>query len=318
MKSRVNAIMSMFLLLTHSFSNAEPVPAREGNADFPASHRLLDSPESETGWQRVSPQGEEFSILSPVAPTLSKQGRDYTMSGTDEKILDHRSYGGYADGFNFYIESFKAARPKNILKVLKEKRYPLRVLEGEIKLNGYDAREYRLTYAHSYGKYFEIITKKHVYLIILASRGAKNTSVARFVSGLILGDNIREPATGQVLDVRDSPLYKSAITGETGPPQTPGKIYKPSEVTSKAAIVGRPEPTYTEEARQKQVMGTVVLRGVFAADGQVRDLRVMSGLEGGLTGKAIEAALSIRFFPAEKDGQPVSQYIQIEYNFNLY
>jgi TonB family protein len=100
--------------------------------------------------------------------------------------------------------------------------------------------------------------------------------------------------------------------------QPPGKTYKPGEASRKAVIVGRPEPPYTDEARRDQVMGTVVLRAVFGADGYVNTIRVVSGLKGGLTGKAIEAALSLRFFPAEKDGQLISQYIQIEYNFNLY
>jgi hypothetical protein len=37
-----------------------------------------------------------------------------------------------------------------------------------------------------------------------------------------------------------------------------------------------------------------------------------------LTEKAISAARMIKFMPAMKDGRAVSQYIQIEYNFNLY
>ncbi|MBA3323229.1 MAG: energy transducer TonB, partial [Pyrinomonadaceae bacterium] len=38
----------------------------------------------------------------------------------------------------------------------------------------------------------------------------------------------------------------------------------------------------------------------------------------GLTEKAIEAARRITFTPAEKDGRPVSQYITLVYNFNIY
>ena len=301
------------------------VPVQRGRASFPAARSLSNSLKAETEWQRATPQGEEFSILTPVAPTLCKQGGDYLIGGSGERVLDHRSYGGYVNSFIFYIESFKTARPKNLLKVLDDERYPLRVFEDEIKIEGHDAKQYRLTHEQYYGKYFEVLTKKHVYLITLASRGGDNTSVARFISALSLGDNLAGPAALQVLDVRDNPTYKSALlseaaapVSEAAPAQPAEKIYKPSEASRKAVIVSRPEPVYTEAARQKQVMGTVVLRGVFGADGQVRNLRVKQGLKEGLTGKAIEAALSIRFFPAEKDGQPVSQYIQIEYNFNLY
>lgn len=96
------------------------------------------------------------------------------------------------------------------------------------------------------------------------------------------------------------------------------KVYKPGEVTIKARILSRPEPQYTEEARKNQVTGTIVLRGVFASDGRVRAIRVVKGLSFGLTLAAIRTARRIKFVPAMRDGKPVSQYIQIEYNFNLY
>jgi len=62
----------------------------------------------------------------------------------------------------------------------------------------------------------------------------------------------------------------------------------------------------------------VVLRAVFAEDGLVKNIRVVSGLPFGLTERAVAAAQEIKFSPAMKDGRAVSQYIQIEYNFNLY
>ena len=41
-------------------------------------------------------------------------------------------------------------------------------------------------------------------------------------------------------------------------------------------------------------------------------------LKDGMTEAAIEAARNIRFFPAGKDGKPVSQWMTLEYNFNLF
>ena len=105
-------------------------------------------------------------------------------------------------------------------------------------------------------------------------------------------------------------------TGNNG--LDPNKIFAPREVTVKARILSRPEPQYTEEARKNQVSGTVVLRAVFSSNGQVTSIRTVSGLPNGLTERAIAAARQIRFSPAMKDGRAVSQYIQIEYNFNLY
>ena len=96
------------------------------------------------------------------------------------------------------------------------------------------------------------------------------------------------------------------------------RVFTPREVDQKARILSRPEPHYTEEARAEGVGGTVVLRAVFSARGQVTNVRVMSGLPGGLTESAVEAARQIKFTPALKGGRAVPQYIQIEYNFSLF
>jgi len=94
--------------------------------------------------------------------------------------------------------------------------------------------------------------------------------------------------------------------------------FNPRDVDQKAKIISRSDPQYTDEARENSVEGTVVLRAVFAEDGLVKNIRVVSGLPFGLTERAVAAAREIKFSPAMKDGRAVSQYIQIEYNFNLY
>ena len=96
------------------------------------------------------------------------------------------------------------------------------------------------------------------------------------------------------------------------------KIFSGKEVTSKARVLDKPEPTYTEAARKNQITGTVVLRAVFSAGGSVTNIHAVSGLPDGLTERAIAAAKSIRFVPATKDGHPVSMWMELQYNFNLY
>jgi len=95
-------------------------------------------------------------------------------------------------------------------------------------------------------------------------------------------------------------------------------VYKMDTVTTKAQILSKPEPLYTEEARQKGVKGTIRLRLALSFDGQVRHILVVKGLGEGLTQMAVNAARGIKFTPATKDGRPVSQFVTIEYNFNIY
>lgn len=90
------------------------------------------------------------------------------------------------------------------------------------------------------------------------------------------------------------------------------------DVTTRARVTRKPEPQYTDAARSNGVTGSVVLRAIFAADGTVRDIRVVKRLPYGLTERAVAAARQIKFKPATKNGLPVSMYVQLEYNFNLY
>ena len=96
------------------------------------------------------------------------------------------------------------------------------------------------------------------------------------------------------------------------------RTFSAKEVTRKAQITSRPEPLYTEEARKNQITGSVSLRMVLNANGSVSNIAPLSRLPDGLTEKAIAAARQIKFSPAEKDGRKVSQYVTIQYNFNIY
>lgn len=97
-----------------------------------------------------------------------------------------------------------------------------------------------------------------------------------------------------------------------------GEIVHPSEITSRARLLSKPEPTYTASARMSGVTGTVVLRAVFTADGSVDHILVLRSLPYGLTEMSIAAARRIKFVPAMKNGKPVSMFMQLEYSFHLF
>ncbi|HEX7956607.1 MAG TPA: energy transducer TonB, partial [Pyrinomonadaceae bacterium] len=106
-------------------------------------------------------------------------------------------------------------------------------------------------------------------------------------------------------------LYGSAGGESTG-------VFRQAEVTTRAVITYKPEPAFTEEARQRGVTGRVRLRAVLGADGRVHNVVAIKRLPAGLTEKCVEVARKIRFTPAMRDGVPVSQYVVLEYNFNIY
>jgi len=104
----------------------------------------------------------------------------------------------------------------------------------------------------------------------------------------------------------------------TGDGNWSDRVLEGREVEQRAKLLLKPEPQYTEEARRNQITGTVMLRVVFSNAGHVEQIHAVQTLPFGLTEKAIAAARQIRFVPATKAGRPVSVWMQLEYNFNLY
>jgi len=117
------------------------------------------------------------------------------------------------------------------------------------------------------------------------------------------------------------PQNGSGVKGTPGDAVDEGdynRVFSGREVTQKVRVFRKPEPTYTESASKYRITGTVVLRALFSAEGKVTDIEVVKKLPHGLTGATIKAARSISFSPAMKDGHPVSMYMELQYNFNLY
>ena len=97
-----------------------------------------------------------------------------------------------------------------------------------------------------------------------------------------------------------------------------GPIYDSKEVSRVAKLTYKPEPAYTKEARAKGLKGVIRLTAVLCRTGRVTDIVVTKGLPHGMTEQAVEATRGIKFIPAEKDGQEVSQRARFEYYFNVF
>lgn len=93
------------------------------------------------------------------------------------------------------------------------------------------------------------------------------------------------------------------------------EVLSAKDVSSRARIIYKPEPRFTERARRNMTNGTVRLRLLLTADGKVADVRIIKGLADGLAENSIRAACGIQFMPALKDDRPVSQSVMVEYGF---
>jgi protein TonB len=93
--------------------------------------------------------------------------------------------------------------------------------------------------------------------------------------------------------------------------------FQPKEVDTKAEITAKPDPVYTREARRAGVQGIVTLKLLLLPDGKLDRIKVVRGLPYGLTENAIRAACKVKFKPAVKAGNPVAQWVTIQYGFQL-
>ena len=111
---------------------------------------------------------------------------------------------------------------------------------------------------------------------------------------------------------------KPAQTPETKPGQNIADPLRAGGAVKRAEVTAKPEPKASCATDDDTIPGVVRLRAILSSSGDVTNISVIKGLPGGLTEKAIAAAKQIRFTPAEKDGRKVSQYVTLEYSFNVY
>ncbi len=100
-----------------------------------------------------------------------------------------------------------------------------------------------------------------------------------------------------------SPATNASETTRMSPDQ-PEALSQPAEMS------------YPSLARQMKVEGSVLLQALIAADGSIRNLRVLSG-NPILTSAAVEAARQWRFAPYLQNGRPIETQAKIMVNFTM-
>jgi TonB family protein len=87
--------------------------------------------------------------------------------------------------------------------------------------------------------------------------------------------------------------------------------------TSPVEITYKPNPVYTDEARNLKLEGEVLLEVNFTANGQLHVNRVVRGLGHGLDEAAVAAANKMRFKPALRNGQAIDSTAVVHVVFQL-
>nr|MDQ3744224.1 energy transducer TonB [Acidobacteriota bacterium] len=203
-------------------------------------------------------------------------------------------------------------------------------------LDGHPAREYAVGLKKERGPVYVCADAEHIYVVAALGADAQSPQLRQFVNSFGFGavrrtnpsqpsGDVRGGGTGTGGGIGPGRGYNTGggdargnNAGGGDAPVDYSRPFKQNEVTRKAIITFKPEPGFTEGARKFQASGVVRLRAILAATGEVTGITVVKWLPHGLTEKAIAAAKQVRFTPAQKDDHAVSQYIVLEYNFNIY
>lgn len=142
------------------------------------------------------------------------------------------------------------------------------------------------------------------------------TGGANGVKGTIasagFGSGIAQPGQSNVSHAIQTGGFSSQeIAQAVRPQQVQAGPTTPVEITFK------PNPVYTDEARQLRLQGEVLLEVMFGANGQLHVNRVVRGLGHGLDEAAIEAANKIRFKPAMQGGVATDSTAVVHVSFQM-
>jgi TonB family protein len=146
------------------------------------------------------------------------------------------------------------------------------------------------------------------------AKGLKGT-----VASAGFGNGIAQPGQG---DGRSNGRGAGVQTGGFAAQQLAqaSKAQHPSDTgpaTNPVEITFKPNPVYTEEARQLRLEGEVLLEVMFSSSGQLHINRVVRGLGHGLDEAAVKAADQMRFKPALRNGLPVDSTAIVHVVFQL-
>lgn len=252
-------------------------------------------------WQRYTVEGEEFSVKLPPRPVLTSL---HVVDPQSRRKRWERTLMASADGVHYWVYTYENPKPRQSLKdfVADQTKHQgsKLIAKRSFEKDGFARHEYEWVHQKRPRTEQFIATERHLYRFLIDGARASDPAAKQFFASIMLGKNPEGLAVGE------SPY----LNGE--------KVYTAKEVDKKARLTRFPPPVYSEEARSNKVTGTVVLKALLSANGQVTNISVVSGLPFGLTERAIAAARKVQFVPAVKNGKNVSMWMQLEYNFNLY
>ena len=130
-------------------------------------------------------------------------------------------------------------------------------------------------------------------------------------------DQTTAPAPLNLPGTADDKAVSSLVAAIPVAPVKPApEVLNISQGVTQGLLIRRVQPVYPPQALAMRVQGSVQLQATISKDGNITNLKVMSG-QAVLSRAAVEAVRQWKYKPYFLDGQPVEIQTQITFNFKL-
>ncbi len=288
-------------------------------------------------WVQIESENKEISFAVPdnFSFAFDKKGFSHSNPKDFREKYDYknlRSLTAYENGVTMFFESYDV---KNSQKALSYFLYDYPQSKYQkISFENISGLQIILDKSN-YTSLYYFASEKNIYLIGFGARKPTGDTISKFLKTIKLnGKFVFEPNAERFKE-------SDKILSIVNLPETPVEIVynltnrmpdkkkvsdKISDETKKPelesektfAIVLKPRPIYTDEARQKAEVGIVRFEVSFSENGRIKRIVINKDLRYGLTENAIKALKRLRFIPSESNNTPISSVKFIEYSFMVY
>ncbi|CAN5486772.1 hypothetical protein BH18ACI3_BH18ACI3_21430 [soil metagenome] len=293
---------------------------------FAYSQQPIGQLDSKDKWIRVQSDNGEFSIEVPAKYKFyyNKDGIFVRESSTDYRLTNMRMLNTYNAGTLLSFEMYEAKKDA-LNAIYNQDIYKINDNEKSvIKRSDHSIRQSVIRTDKSYltRQYFS--SKTHIYILTAITRGKETPELRRFLDSLIFKPNIKDgPDSNAILlsklpvteiDVEQK-IEKESVSSPaaTKPPDKPK-----DENIIPVTIFSKPRASFTEQARQNRITGTIRLKITLSEDGFIPHIVVVKTLPEGLLRQALFSAIRIKFLPKENQGKPETVVVTVEYSFDIY
>ncbi|MET0753329.1 MAG: energy transducer TonB, partial [Pyrinomonadaceae bacterium] len=280
-------------------------------------------------WERYAVKDKQVSVLFPKLPVLEKKSDACNDKDTD-------TYSAYANEVVYTLRIVSGTKAKNRKFCLNKKDFDENSFQERLnELKNSTEKVEELNYKFNEREVVKIINNTYTYWLFNDYKNKR-----WFELWTRHRDDIK-PQTKDFIESIKFEKDQSAIEIGEGAIQTFGDFKEESvnvessaqtnnnkenviqkseksEISAGLVIAQRPQPRYTDAARENKTQGTVTLKVTFLSSGGIGNIETVSGLPFGLTEQAVIAAQKIVFIPAKRNGITYSVVKTVVYTFSIY